>query len=295
MSFTDNYTDPTEGAYSKFFDKLGKSRFNTENLFTNLLTGIANRRGATADNYAGMRNAIDATQASAVGQTQDAYSNARNRMQASPQSYQQPQSAAYQLNVPNVGADQATMNALATAAGNQQNAANAAQTQLYDTLAQSDAANRASRLSDVDLAQAGSLAQLSALGSAQQFGLSEAELAALAAIDQQYSNTELAKINALSGFDEQDLSATLTQIANAIQAERDAIGYAREDERNAVTDSQVDRNSDQAAIATAVSIFSQMIDPIVDQIDPQSVIDLWVAFAGELGIPVADAVAMIGA
>jgi hypothetical protein len=275
----DHYVDE---AYNKFFDRLGSNRSNTEQLFSNLLGGITRRRGQTVDNFAGARNALSASQSDATSQTNRAYQNALNRMQASPEAYVQPQSAATQLAVPNVGADQATMNALATAAGNQQNAANAAQTNMYDMLRQSDQASRASRMADVDLARAGSLSQLAAIGNAQQFGLTDAELSALAAIDGQYSETELARINALAGLDESELSGTLASIADRLAADR-----------NVVTDAQSDRTSDQQSIASAVNIFAQMVNPIVDQIDPESVVELWVAFAAELGIPVADAVAAV--
>jgi hypothetical protein len=107
-------------------------------------------------------------------------------------------------------------------------------------------------------------------------------LSALAAIDGQYSETELARINALAGLDESELSGTLASIADRLAADR-----------NVVTDAQSDRTSDQQSIASAVNIFAQMVNPIVDQIDPESVVELWVAFAAELGIPVADAVAAV--
>lgn len=246
------------------YGSLPAARENISSGYGNLLGSTQARRQDANDRYAMLADQITGMQATSSQDINSAYGSAANRVQNAPTFYQQPSAVAPAMTVPMVGADAATMSALNTqaagdAAANQQNI-----DFMYNMLNQSDVANRASRLSDIDLARSNDLAALSALGQAQQFGLGQAQSAELAAIDDLLAEIQREQIAA-------DLGLTQTELSVGQQA---------------VT-------ANQNAMNTAVDSFAQMITPIVDLLDPISVIELWTEFAAQLGIPASQAMGMI--
>jgi hypothetical protein len=284
MSLTD--------AYGTYLGNLGGSRQQTSDLFGELLSGSRQSRQDTADRYAMMRQQLSDMSSTASGQTQAGYGAARNRVQAAPRVYRGPvgpgpQAAA----VPSVGMDAGTAANLQSAAGQFGQSNQAALQQVYDMLGQSEAANMASRLSDIDIAQTSDLAQLAALAQAQQFGLGAAESGEMSALDALINQTLRDQIATDLGFDQQTLAA----ITGMTQAERDAQTFAFDVEQAAADAERADQAFDQNALNSSVSMFTAMIDPIVDSLDPQSVIELWLAFAGEIGMPMDQALGSVGA
>ena len=52
---------------------------------------------------------------------------------------------------------------------------------------------------------------------------------------------------------------------------------------------------DQNAVNSAVSMFTAMVDPIVDTLEPTSLLELWLAFSEEIGMPMNQALGSVGA
>lgn len=258
-----NTTDKT--ALERFlYGSLPAAMESSSTGYANLLGATQARRNDVADRYALARQGLAETNRQATGNINQAYGAAANRVQGAPTFYQRPTSVSPSMAAPMVGADAATMSALATQAGADAGARQGSTDFMYNMLQQSDAANRASRLSDIDLARSSDLGALAALSSAQQFGLGQAEAADLATVDQLFADIEQRRIAA-------DLGLLTTELTTAQQA-----GQA-----------------DRAAIDSAIASFSQMITPIVDLLDPVTVIEMWTEFAGRLGIPASQAMGAV--
>jgi hypothetical protein len=52
---------------------------------------------------------------------------------------------------------------------------------------------------------------------------------------------------------------------------------------------------DQNAVNSAVNMFTSMVNPIVDTLEPESLLELWLAFSEEIGMPMSDALGSVGA
>jgi len=253
--------------YKKYLESLGEAQQQTGDLFGQMLSGTQGSRQDISDRYALMRQNLGQMSETASGQAAQGYAAARERVQAAPEAYVRPAAPARQIGaVPAVGADAATVANLRAAAQQGVDANQAALRQVYDTLAQSDVANRRSRLSDIDLASTSDLAQLAALAQAQTFGLGRQEMADLTAIDQVINQIQRDQIAADLGYGERELSA--------------------------ITQGQT---FDQNAMNSAVNMFTAMVNPIVDVLEPDSLLELWLAFSEEIGMPMQQALGSVGA
>ena len=309
MSFTD--------AYESYLGNLGGSRQRTEELFGQLLSSNRQSRQNVADRYAMMGQQLADMSATASGQARSGYGAARNRVQAAPQTYTGPVGPGPQAAmVPSVGMDAATAANLQSAAGQFDQQNQAALQQVYNTLAQSDAANRASRLSDIDVAQTSDLAQLAALAQAQQFGMGQAQSREMADLDAAINQISRDQIAAGLGFDERELAAinAMTEAQRAedlfgLQRDRfefdlgEAAAAAERAEREfnfaqdqaAIQAAQNAQTFDQNAVNSAVNMFTAMVNPIVDSLEPDSLLELWLAFSDEIGMPMGQALGSVGA
>lgn len=320
MSMTD--------AYESYLGNLGGSRRRTDELFGQLLSGNRQSRQDVADRYAMMGQQLADMSATASGQARSGYGAARNRVQAAPQVYRGPVGPGLQAAAaPSVGMDAATAANLQSAAGQFGQSNQAALQQVYNTLSQSEAANRASRLSDIDLAQTSDLAQLAALAQAQQFGMGAAQAREMADLDAVINQISRDQIAASLGFDERELSAINAMTAAQQQAERfafdqdqalaaaerfqqqfdfdqsQALAEAERAQREfdfaqdqaVVQAAQSSQVFDQNAVNSAVNMFTSMVNPIVDTLEPESLLELWLAFSEEIGMPMSEALGSVGA
>jgi len=302
MSMTD--------AYESYLGNLGGSRQRTDELFGQLLSGNRQSRQNVADRYAMMGQQLADMSATASGQARSGYGAARNRVQAAPQVYRGPVGPGPQAAAaPSVGMDAATAANLQSAAGQFGQANQAALQQVYNTLGQSEAANRASRLSDIDLAQTSDLAQLAALAQAQQFGMGAAQSREMADLDAAINQISRDQIAASLGFDERELAAINAMTAAQQQGERFAFDQAeaaaaaeraqREfdfaQDQAVVQAAQSSQVFDQNAVNSAVNMFTSMVNPIVDTLEPESLLELWLAFSEEIGMPMSEALGSVGA
>ena len=252
--------------YEKYLQNLGVAQQQTGDFFGELLSGTQGSKKDVADRYALMGENLRRMSETASGQALSGYGAARQRVQASPTAYTQPTYNATAVGqVPMVGADARTVSGLQTAAQQGLGAEQAAISQLYSQLAASDAANRASRMMDIDVAQTSDLSQLAALAQGQQFGMEQARMRELSDLDAAINQIQRDQIAANLGFGEQELAATQGQV-----------------------------NFDTASLQQSVDIFNKMVDPIADAIDPESLIKLWMAFSTEIGMPAGQAAAIMG-
>lgn len=252
--------------YKKYLETLGGAQAATGDLFGQLLSNTRGTKQDVSDRYAMMGDELRQMADTASGQASAGYGAARQRVQAAPVSYVRPDAPAPQIGaVPMVGADAATVANLQAAADQSMGAGQAALNQMYDQLAASDAANRASRLSDIDIAETSDLSSLAALAQAQQFGLGQSEAAEIAGLDALINQIQRDQIAADLGFGDRELSALQGSVA-----------------------------FDTDALTQSVGIFRNMIDPIADVIDPESIIKLWMAFSEEIGMPMSQASELVG-
>jgi hypothetical protein len=259
--------------YKKYLETLGGAQTATGDLFGQLLSTTQGSKQGVSDRYAMMGEELRQMADTASGQASSGYGAARQRVQAAPVSYVRPDVPAPQVGaVPMVGADAATVANLQAAAEQSMGAGQAALNQMYDLLAQSDAANRASRLSDIGIAETSDLSQLAALAQAQRFGLGQSEAAEIANLDALINQIQRDQIAADLGFGDRELAALQGSVAF--------------DESRAQFDTD--------ALTQSVDIFRNMIDPIVDVIDPESIIRLWMAFSEEIGMPMSQASELVG-
>lgn len=254
------------GIYDKYLSNLGGAKKETGDLFGQLLSGAQSSREEVANRYGLMEENLRRMAETSSGQARQGYGAARQRVEAAPTAYQQPAYNALPVSqVPMVGADAGTVAGLQTSAQQGAAAESAAISQLYDQLAQSEAANRASRLSDIDIAQTSDLAQLAGLAQSQQFGLGQSRASELSDIDQLITAIGREQIAANLGFDERELAALQGQAT-----------------------------FDTDAMTQSITAFRSIIDPIVDIVDPQDIVKFWMEFANQVGMPVDQAVSMAG-
>ena len=231
-------------------DQAAMERFQgtaASGIFGNLLGETQARKQDVADRYALAGEEIAAAEAASTGNINQAYGSAADRVQSAPTFYQTPSQVSTPMAVPMVGADRATMAALQAQADADRATTQGTVDMMYDMLRQSDAANRSSRLSDLDLGRADDLGALAALTSGQRFNLGRQEQADLQAID--------------------NLLASIQQQAVTV---------------------------DQGMVDQAIVSFNNMVNPIVDLLDPVSVIELWTEFSSRLGIPASQAMGALG-
>jgi len=222
-------------------EKAAMERFQgtaASGIFGNLLGETQARKQDVADRYALAGEEIAATEAAATGNINQAYGSAADRVQSAPVFYQTPSQMSAPMTAPMIGADRATMAALQAQADADRATTQGTVDVMYDLLRQSDAANRSSRLSDIDLGQASDIGALAALSSGQRFNLGRQQEADMQAID-----------NLLASIQQQEVTV------------------------------------DQGMVNQAITSFNNMINPIVDLLDPVSVIELWTEFSRGLGIP----------
>jgi hypothetical protein len=164
-------------------------------------------------------------------------------------------------------------------------------------------------LSDIDLAQTSDLSQLAALAQAQQFGMGAAQSREMADLDAAINQISRDQIAASLGFDERELAAINAMTAAQQQGERFAFDQAeaaaaaeraqREfdfaQDQAVLQAAQSSQVFDQNAVNSAVNMFTSMVNPIVDTLEPESLLELWLAFSEEIGMPMSDALGSVGA
>lgn len=229
---------------------------NIQDLYGQLIQDIGKRQQTTASQYADMRQNIADTEQQGIDSTRAGYEAARQFIsgQRSPYQSPAPATAPSTMALLDLGADDKTMANLRQESATRSANRALANQNMIEMLARSDEANRQSRLADIEQAEVGSLNQLAAIANAQRFGLGREETGAMSDLEDDLASTRLQEIGSLNN----------------------------------------QRTFDQNAVTNAVNIFNNMISPIAPDLEPESVIDLWLEFAQQLGMPMGSAVGALG-
>lgn len=229
---------------------------NIQDLYGQLIKDIGKRRQTTAGQYDEMLGNIASTEQQGVDSTRAGYEAARQFISGQRSPYQQPAptTAPSTMAMLDLGADDRTMANLRQESATRSANRDLANRNMFEALARSDEANRQSRLADIEQAELGSLNQLAAIANAQRFGLGRERTGAIGELEDALVNARLGEISSLNS----------------------------------------QRTFDQNAVTNAINIFNSMIQPIAPDIDSEDVVDLWLEFAQQLGMPMGSAVGALG-